>query len=192
MVFICPAFSFLDCTGGGGGMTDTVATGLTKRKTGEVFLFSFLNSLESERQKEILETGKGFSPERMYTEKLRASVESQLLKLLLNGSFFLKVNFELWQDVLQFMQTNCEFQSRLTWSQLSGNQGSLCLFLLLPVKRWTGKSTRDMLYFSFCKIMTLFVIAAFFRGNFKHTFIHKQDTSKCDLQQSRLGISCPL
>lgn len=151
MVFICPAFSFHGCTGEGGGMTDTVATGLTKRKTGEVFLFSFLNSLESERQKEILETGKGFSPERMYTEKLRASVESQLLKLLLNGSFFLKVNFELWQDMLQFMQTNCEFQSRLTWSQLSGNQGSLCLFLLLPVKRWTGKSTRDMLYFLFAK-----------------------------------------
>lgn len=35
--------------------------------------------------------------------------------------------------------------------------------------------------FSFGKIMTLFVIAAFFRGNFKHTFIRKQDTSKCDL-----------
>jgi hypothetical protein len=76
------------------------------------------------------------------------------------------------------MQTNCEFQSRLTWSQLSGNQGSLCLFLLLPVKRWTGKSTQDMLYFLLCKIMSLFVIAAFFRGNFKHTFIRRQDTFK--------------
>lgn len=47
-----------------------------KGKMGRSFFFSFLNSLQSERWKGILETGKGFTPERMYTEKLRASVES--------------------------------------------------------------------------------------------------------------------
>lgn len=36
-------------------------------------------------------------------------------------------------------------------------------------------------YFYFFKIMRVFVIAAFFRGNFEHTYIRKQDTLKCDL-----------
>lgn len=35
--------------------------------------------------------------------------------------------------------------------------------------------------FYFCKIMRVFVIAAFFRGNFEHVYIRKQDTLKCDL-----------
>lgn len=62
----------LDSTGGGG-----VALELPVLATGKMGKVSpCLHSLQSERQKGILETGKGFSPERMYTEVKSSSVES--------------------------------------------------------------------------------------------------------------------
>lgn len=59
-----------------------------KRKMGR-FVFFSLNSLQSERQKGILETEKGFTPKRMYTELKSSSMESQLFKLLLSGPYFI-------------------------------------------------------------------------------------------------------
>lgn len=74
-----------------------------KHKNGEVFVsfcvfgfFPFLTHYRVRgRRGEYLKLGKD-SLLKECTEKLRASVESQMLKLLLSGSYFLKVNFELW------------------------------------------------------------------------------------------------
>lgn len=65
-----------------------------------------------------------------------SSVESQSLKLLLSGPYFLKLDFESWYEMLQFMQANCEFQSRLMWSHLSGKPR---LPVLLPAASYKEK-----------------------------------------------------
>lgn len=59
-----------------------------KRKMGR-FVFFSLNSLQSERQKGILERERGFTLKRMYTELNSSSMESQLFKLLLSGPYFI-------------------------------------------------------------------------------------------------------
>lgn len=62
---------------------------LTTGKMGKVF--SLLNSLQSERQKGILETGKGFSPERMYTEKSRALLWDPVVEVTAEWPLFYKL-----------------------------------------------------------------------------------------------------
>lgn len=59
-----------------------------KRKMGR-FVFFSLNSLQSERQKGILERERAFTLKRMYTELNSSSMESQLFKLLLSGPYFI-------------------------------------------------------------------------------------------------------
>lgn len=132
------------------------------------FVFFSLNSLQSERQKGILETEKGFTPKRMYTELKSSSMESQLFKLLLSGPYFINQNFESQCDMLQFIKTNCEFPEQTylvtaLWKTKAPHASSRCFLS----KRRTGKSTQNMIWGS--KIIRVFVIAAFFRGNFQHT-----------------------
>lgn len=141
---------------------------LKKGKMGRSFFFPFLTHYRVRGRREYLNSLR----KNVHRNVKGCPVESQLLQLLLSGSSFLKVNSGYGRTCYSLCRQTVNSRADLTWSQLSGNQGSLCLFLLLPVKRWTGKSTQDMLYFLFCKIMGLFVIAAFFRGNFKH--IHTQ------------------
>lgn len=79
---------FISDSIGGGGMHCSCLCSL-QEKWGR--FFSLLNSLQSERQKGILETGKGFSPERMYTEKSRALLWDPVVEVTAEWPLFYKL-----------------------------------------------------------------------------------------------------
>ena len=84
------------------------------------FFFSFLNSLQSEIERDTWNRERIHSWKNVHREGKRSSVESQLLKLLLSSPYFINQNFQSWCDLLQFIRQTVNSQSRLTWSQLSG------------------------------------------------------------------------
>lgn len=89
-----------------------MATVLTKGKTGRSFFFP-LTHCRVRGRKGYLKPGKDSLRKNVHREVKSSSVESQSLKLLLSGPYFFKLNFVSWYEMLQFMQANCEFQSRL-------------------------------------------------------------------------------
>lgn len=154
-------------------------------------LFPFLTLAEWEIERGTWNWERVHSWENVHREVKSSSVESQLLKLLLRGPYFIKENFESRCDMLQFMQTNCEFPEHLPCHSSLENQGSPCFFPLRPPEEDRKKHPEYDSFFGGGggrgKIIRVFVIAAFFRGNFKQKMFYNVI---CSSQE--LGTLCPL